>query len=99
MARFLHLIVRTGMTIPAAWPHAGRASDGPDACARLGRTWGAGSKVVRVRAAGGLSCQSVDVLSVLSLTGPYLRRELTTGRAYGAGQGHETTLRVDIRPD
>ena len=99
MARFLHLIVRTGMTIPAAWPHAGRASEGPDACARLGRTWGAGRKVVRVRAAGVLSRQRVDVLGVLSLTEPYLRRALTTGQAYGAGQGHKTTLRVYIRPD
>ena len=99
MAWFLHLIVRTGMTIPAAWPHAGRASDGPDACARLGRTWGAGSTVVRVRAAGVLSRQSVEVLSVLGLTEPYLRRALTTGQAYGAGQGHEPTLRVYIRPD
>jgi hypothetical protein len=61
--------------------------------------WGAGNKVVRVRAAGVLSRQSVDILSVLSLMAPYLRRTWTTGQAYGAGQGHETTLRVDIRPE
>ena len=70
----------------------------PDACARLGRTWGAGSTVVRVRAAGGLSRQRVDTFSVLGLKEPFLCRECTTGQAYGAGQGHDTTLRGDSRP-
>ena len=71
----------------------------PDTCARLGRTWGAGRTVVCVRAAGGLSRQRVDILSVLGLTEPYMRRECTTGQAYSAGPGHETTLRGDSRPD